>query len=121
MSNELPIYFPFTFIEPERIERIFSAIGKFRIYRVFEKNVPEELNCYSGGDKIVFDVFKPSSDKSVKTAHSFLSWANSRTSLDIKAVSAFFKQLDDDNDFKQLDDDNDDNDDNDGDDNDDNE
>lgn len=92
MKAALPVYFPFTFIEPERVDRLYNLVGKFRTFRVFEQ---KDIVCdEESGNKTVFDLFRQSSENSTEIALRFLAWSKGLESLDIKAVSAFFNFVD---------------------------
>lgn len=92
MKAVLPVYFPFTFIEPQRVDRLYNLVGEFRIFRVFEQN---DIVCdEESGKKTVFDLFRQSSENSTEIALRFLAWSKGLESLDIKAVSAFFNYID---------------------------
>jgi len=91
---DLPVYFPFTFLEPERVARLYDLVGTFRVYRIFEKKVSDEISDYASDGKIICDLFRLSSDNSVKIAHRFLDWSKNTESLDLKTVAAFFNYMD---------------------------
>lgn len=97
MIKDVPVYFPFTFLEPERVEKLHELMGKFKAYRVFEKNVSDEIAEYEENGKIICQLFRLSSENSVKIAHKFLDWSKSRDSLDLKTVAAFFNYMEDSN------------------------
>lgn len=94
MITDVPVYFPFTFMEPERVAKLFSFMGQFKAYRVFERNVSDEISKLEADGKIICELFRLSSDKSVKIAHGFLDWSKNMESIDLKAVAAFFNHID---------------------------
>jgi len=97
MIKNVPVYFPFTFLEPERVKKLHDLVGLFRTYRVFEKKVSDEIAADEEDGKIICQLFRMSSENSVKIAHNFLNWSKSIDSLDLKAVAAFFNYMKDSN------------------------
>lgn len=102
MNREDPVYFPFTFLEPERVERLYALAGKFISFRVFEKSVSEEVIKKEGDGKILTELFRLSSENAVKIARRFLEWSAGRDQLDLKALSAFFNYVGQDDDSGDI-------------------
>lgn len=102
MNIEEPVYFPYTFIEPERVDRLHAMAGRFISFRVFEKNVSEEVAMKEEDGKILTELFRLSSENAVKTARRFLDWSAGRDQLDLKALSAFFDYVGHDDDSDDI-------------------
>lgn len=102
MSEAIPVYFPFTFLEPCKVERIYGLVGRFRSYRAFEKKVSEEVESKEVEGKVFPDIFRVSSPDALKIARRFLDWSSERGSLDLKALSAFFRYIKEDDESENI-------------------